>query len=621
MQWSKAKVLETFFGFSCFRPGQEPVIDAILAGRDTLAIMPTGAGKSICYQIPALLLDGVTLVISPLISLMKDQVGALTNAEIPAACLNSALDYNEYRETLSRAGQGAYKMIYIAPERLHREDLWQLTQSQPVAMVVIDEAHCVSQWGHDFRPSYLLVNDFIESLPRRPIVSAFTATATGKVRDDIIKLLKLNEPYTLTTGFNRENLYFEVRRPGRKMPALLEALETRRSKSGIIYCITRKAVEEVCAELVLRGFNATRYHGGLDDGERRTNQDDFIFDRKPVMVATNAFGMGIDKSNVSFVIHYQMPKSIESYYQEAGRAGRDGEAADCILLYGPQDVQTNMFILKKNQEKEVERNEARIAYNEELLRQMTFYATSSECLRARILAYFGESAPPRCGNCSNCNAEQIETDITIEAQKIISCVYRIEQQGRHYGAAMVVNILRGSKSEKVTTAGLDKLSTYGIMSDMDASRLRVIMDYIINEGYLAKSDDEYPVVTLSPRSREIIIERKPLAMTLPKTQFRPSGGRRKREERQASGRPTGSVAATTGFDDALFAKLRELRTRLAQEAGMPAYIIFSDATLRDMCRKLPKTADEFRLVSGVGEYKAAKYAELFTTAVREYIQG
>jgi ATP-dependent DNA helicase RecQ len=616
MQRSKAEILENFFGFARFRPGQEAVIDAILAGRDTLAIMPTGAGKSICYQIPALLTEGLTFVISPLISLMKDQVGALTQAEIPAACLNSALDYNEYRETLARAAAGAYKLLYIAPERLRRDDFWQLTQSQPVAMVVIDEAHCVSQWGHDFRPSYLLINDFIEALPSRPIVTAFTATATGKVRDDIIKHLKLDKPYTLITGFNRENLYFEVRHPGSKMPALLEALETRRDKSGIVYCITRKAVEEVCAELVLRGFNATRYHGGLDDRERRINQDDFIFDRRPVMVATNAFGMGIDKSNVSFVIHYQMPKSIESYYQEAGRAGRDGEAADCILLYSPQDVRTNTYIINKAREHEGEKIEEQIAYNMELLRRMTFYATSSDCLRARILAYFGESAPPHCGACSNCNAERIETDITVDAQKIVSCVYRIDQSGRRYGMSMIVNILRGSKSEKIVSAGLDKLSTWGIMSDTDVSRLRIIMEYVIQEGYLAKSDDEYPVVTLSPRSREIIIDRKPLSMMLPKIQFRPSGGKRKKEERRELPPPS-----DTGMNKELFGKLRELRTRLAQEAGMPAYIIFSDATLHDICRKLPETTDEFRLVSGVGEFKATKYGGLFTEVVKEHVHG
>jgi ATP-dependent DNA helicase RecQ len=613
---TKEEILGAYFGFSRFRRGQEAVIDAILAGRDTLAIMPTGAGKSLCYQIPALMLEGVTIVISPLISLMKDQVGALSDAGVPAACLNSALEREEYETALSRASRGEYKMLYIAPERLKRDDLRRLTRLQPVPMVVIDEAHCVSQWGHDFRPSYLLINDFIESLERRPIVTAFTATATGKVRDDVRSLLKLQDPYTLTTGFDRENLYFEVLHTGSKMSSLLEALEARREKSGIIYCATRKAVEEVCEVLTQRGYNATRYHAGLRDGERRENQDDFIYDRKPVMVATNAFGMGIDKSNVSFVIHYQMPKSIESYYQEAGRAGRDGEAADCILLYSPQDVRINTYIITKNQEGEAGRDEGQVAYNLELLRQMTFYATSQNCLRGRLLAYFGESAPANCGNCSNCNAERVETDITIEAQKIISCVYRIEQQGQRYGMSMVINILRGSKSEKIRGAGLDKLSTYGIMRDTDGQRLRTIIEYIINEGYLTKSGDEYPLVTLSPRSREIIIERKALVMTLPKTLLRPVR-ERKRDWRREEWGTVHFRAAAGGDEDALFIKLKELRTSLAREARVPAYIIFSDATLHDMCRRLPQTPGQFRLVSGVGEVKAEKYADVFTRTIRE----
>jgi ATP-dependent DNA helicase RecQ len=611
MQQNKGEILQSYFGFSQFRRGQEEVVDAVLAGRDTIAIMPTGAGKSLCYQIPALMLEGVTVVISPLISLMKDQVGALIDAGVPAACLNSALDRNEYDTTLARAARGEFKMLYIAPERLKRDDLQRLTRSQPIPMVVIDEAHCVSQWGHDFRPSYLLINDFIESFERRPIITAFTATATGKVRDDVRALLKLQDPFTLITGFNRENLYFEVLHTGSKMPSLLKALETRRGKSGIIYCITRKAVEEVCEVLTQQGYSATRYHGGLDDRERRENQDDFIFDRKPVMVATNAFGMGIDKSNVSFVVHYQMPKSIESYYQEAGRAGRDGEPADCVLLYSPQDVRTNTFIITKSQEGEPERDERQVAYNLELLRQMTFYATSHDCLRGRLLAYFGEEAPPHCGKCSNCNAERVETDITIDAQKIISCVYRLEQRGRSYGISIVMSILRGSKSEKITGAGLDKLSTYGIMSDTDTNKLRAIIEYIINEGYLTKSGDEYPLLTLSPRSREIIIDRKPLMMSLPKTFYRPV-----RERKRAEYRENPLKIEVDDGDNALFIKLKELRTALARDAEVPAYIIFSDATLRDMCRRLPQTPDQFRFVSGVGQVKAEKYGEVFMQLIR-----
>jgi ATP-dependent DNA helicase RecQ len=603
----KHDVLGRYFGYPSFRAGQEAVIDAILAGRDTLAVMPTGAGKSICYQVPAMLLDGVTVVISPLISLMKDQVNALVDAAIPAACLNSSLAPDEYAETLYRASQGEYKLLYIAPERLQRDDMRRIAGS--VGMVVIDEAHCVSQWGHDFRPSYLLVTSFIANLPNRPITAAFTATATGKVRDDITRILDLRDPYTIVTGFNRSNLYFEVQKPTNKPAALLEILETRRDKSGIVYCSTRKAVEEVCDTLNSRGFHATRYHAGLEDRERHMNQDDFIYDRKPIIVATNAFGMGIDKSNVSFVVHYQMPKNIESYYQEAGRAGRDGENADCILLYSPQDVHTNKFLIKNSQDEDA-KDPALIEHNLELLKQMTFYATTNECLRARILGYFGEAAPHYCGHCSNCNAEFESVDITIDAQKIVSCVYRMEQMGRHFGKSMIINVLRGSKSEKIKTAGLDRLSTYGIMADRSAQRMRTLLDYLIDAGYLAVDGGEYPVVTKTERSGEIVFEKKPLTMMLAK------------ERPQTATAATGALTeqyANFVVDDDLFDTLKDLRTRLAKEANVPSYIVFSDATLRDMCRKQPETLDEFLMVSGVGARKAEKYAEVFTQTIRTYL--
>ncbi|MDR1950056.1 MAG: RecQ family ATP-dependent DNA helicase, partial [Spirochaetaceae bacterium] len=461
-------ILNTRFGYAHFRPGQEAVIDTILSGRDTLAVMPTGAGKSLCYQIPALLLEGITVVISPLISLMRDQVQALVGAEIPAAFLNSSLSAAEYVDTLGRTARGEYRILYIAPERLRREDMRNLAETLGISLVVIDEAHCVSQWGHDFRPSYLLIPDFIEQLPVRPITAAFTATATGKVREDISSMLRLKNPFILITGFNRENLYFEVQKPRDtrdKLAVLLHYLGTHKNKSGIVYCSTRKGVEELCRTLEDRGFAVTRYHAGLDDRERHTNQDDFIYDRKPLMIATNAFGMGIDKSNVSFVIHYNMPKNIESYYQEAGRAGRDGENADCILLYSPQDVRLNTFLITSTQEEEGEKDPALVKHNLELLKQMTWYATTSDCLRSRLLSYFGETAPHYCGNCSNCNTGFENTDITLPARKILSCVYRIEQLGRRFGKNMVINVLRGAKTEKIREAGLDRLSTYGIMAD------------------------------------------------------------------------------------------------------------------------------------------------------------
>jgi ATP-dependent DNA helicase RecQ len=539
---------------------------------------------------------------------MKDQVNALVDAAVPAAFLNSSLSPDEYAETMFRAGLGDYKLLYIAPERLQRDDVRRLAGA--IRMVVIDEAHCVSQWGHDFRPSYLLVTGFVADLPKRPITAAFTATATGKVRDDISGILKLRDPYTIVTGFNRANLSFEVQRPKNRLAALLEILERRREKSGIIYCATRKAVEEVCDTLNSRGFNATRYHAGLEDRERHANQDDFIYDRKPVIVATNAFGMGIDKSNVSFVIHYQMPKNIESYYQEAGRAGRDGEHAECILLYSPQDVHTNRFLITNSREDE-ERDPALIEHNLELLKQMTFYATTTECLRARILAYFGESAPHYCGNCSNCNAEFESVDVSVEAQKIISCVFRMEQMGRRYGKSMIVDVLRGSRNEKIKTAGLDKLSTHGIMTGTSAQRVRMIIDYLVDEGYLGLAGSDFPVVTRTAHSGEVIFEKKPLSMMLMKEKL---------EKEAAPGLApltrNETVASNIG-EEMLFARLKDLRTRLAKEAGVPSYIVFSDATLRDMCRKQPETRDEFLMVSGVGAVKAEKYADVFIKAIED----
>jgi ATP-dependent DNA helicase RecQ len=616
----KYTILKTHFGYTSFRSGQEEVIDALLEGRDVLAIMPTGAGKSLCYQIPALLLEGLTVVISPLISLMKDQVNALWDAGVPAAYLNSSLSSGEYQDTIFRAVQGEYRILYIAPERLRRGFPPQLAESQRIAMVVIDEAHCISHWGHDFRPSYLQITEFIRRFAERPITAAFTATATGKVRDDIIDILNLKDPFVLTTGFNRENLYFAVQKPKDKFQALLEYLKGRRDKSGIIYCSTRKNVEEVCQTLNSRGFAATRYHAGLDDEERHRNQDDFIYDRKTVMVATNAFGMGIDKSNVAFVIHYNMPKNIESYYQEAGRAGRDGSPAECILLYSPQDVRINTFLITNSPEDGEERDKAQITHNLELLKAMTFYATTSDCLRSRLLGYFGEAAPNYCGNCSNCDTVFETTDITIPAQKIISCVYRLEKMGRRFGKIIVINILRGSKNEKIRSFGLNTLSTYGIMADTDAHRVRTIMDFLIDQRYLAVSGGEYPVVNLTEKSREIIFDKKPLAMMLPQEVKQSRPPELPDDAVLQSSETVGAEFAgrSIAADEGLLAKLKELRTRLAQEARVPAYIIFSDAALRDMCRKIPETMEQFLNVSGAGSVKTAKYGEAFTSAIREW---
>jgi ATP-dependent DNA helicase RecQ len=674
----KFDVLKACFGYTQFRPGQAEVIDAILAGRDVLAVMPTGAGKSLCYQIPALLLPGFTLVISPLISLMKDQVGALREAGVSAAFLNSSLKAGEYTDTIFRAARGEYKILYIAPERLRKGFLPgfspgfpdQPAESSPppeIALVVIDEAHCVSQWGHDFRPSYLEITAFIRQLAVRPIIAAFTATATGRVREDITRVLALNDPCTLTTGFDRSNLYFEVQKPKDRFAALLECLAPRRDKSGIIYCSTRKTVEEVCRALAMRGFGVTRYHAGLDDRERRENQDDFIYDRRPVMVATNAFGMGIDKSNVSFVIHYNMPKNIESYYQEVGRAGRDGEKADCILLYSPQDVRINTFLINNSQDEEGLKDQALVDHNLSLLKEMTFYATTSDCLRSRLLTYFGETGPAYCGNCSNCNTSFEETDVTVPARKIISCVYRLKERGRSFGKTMVINILRGAKSEKIRASRCDTLSTYGIMADTDPHRIRLVLDHLIAEGYLGLEGDEYPVLALQPKYREVFDEEKTIRMMLPDRQmaaFDPSqpandpkgrmppeerkkrteGGRRSEERRPAGMREPGTAARQEeglyGMTDlgcggavirgkeegdreneALFVRLKDLRTRLAREAGVPSYIVFSDTSLRDMCRRRPRDTKEFLGVTGVGAVKRERYGDAFLEIIREFNQS
>ncbi|MDR1862905.1 MAG: DNA helicase RecQ [Treponema sp.] len=622
---NKQDILKDYFGYAAFRPGQEEVIDAVLAGRDVLAVMPTGAGKSLCYQIPALLLEGLTLVVSPLISLMKDQVNALQDVGVPAAFLNSSLRAGEYADTISRAVRGDYRILYIAPERLRRGFPPQLTAppSPGISLVVIDEAHCISQWGHDFRPSYLEITGFIGRLDQRPITAAFTATATGKVREDIKRILALKDPYALTTGFDRGNLYFGVQKPADRFGALLECLAARRDKSGIIYCSTRKTVEEVCRALTDKGFGATRYHAGLNDRERRDNQDDFIYDRKPLMVATNAFGMGIDKSNVSFVIHYNMPKNIESYYQEAGRAGRDGEKADCILLYSPQDVRINKYLITNSQDDEAAKDQALVDHNLELLKEMTFYATTSDCLRSRLLAYFGERHPGFCGNCSNCATVFAETDVSLPARKIISCVYRLKERGRSFGKTMVINILRGSNSEKIRASHCDTLSTYGIMADTDSRRIRLVLDHLIDKNYLVLDDGEYPVLSLGPRWREIIADKKPLAMMLPEEgrgRSREKGGKKGEGEKAppARGRQDQTLSSS---DEGLFMRLKELRSRLAQEAQVPAYIVFSDASLRDMCRKQPLTDDRFLNITGVGAVKLEKYGAAFMAVIREYGGG
>lgn len=620
------EILKQYFGYDQFREGQELLINSILEGRDVLGIMPTGAGKSLCYQIPALLMDGITLVISPLISLMKDQVSNLNQVGILAAYLNSSLTAVQYRKALQFARAGRYPIIYVAPERLVTEEFlsFALDPAVKISMVAVDEAHCVSQWGQDFRPSYLKIVEFIHRLPKRPVVSAFTATATAQVRDDIIDILMLQNPQVLTTGFDRSNLYFGVQSPRDKYRTLVNYLERHKRESGIIYCLTRKVVEEVCSNLVREGFSVTRYHAGLSDEERKHNQEDFIYDRAQVMVATNAFGMGIDKSNVRFVVHYNMPKNMESYYQEAGRAGRDGEPAECILLYGGQDVITNQFFIDNNQDNQELDPVTRAMVAErdrERLKKMTFYCFTNECLRDYILRYFGEYGSNYCGNCSNCLSQFEEADVTEIARGILGCVESCRQR---YGTNVIIDTVHGANTAKIRNYRMNENPHYGELAKVPSYRLRQVMNHLQLSGYLSVTNDEYAIVKLTGKSREVLYEGGNVKMKLAKEQEHPAkigaenpakAGRGKR--RAAAGM---AGAEFTEADETLFEKLRSLRSEIAREEKVPPYIVFSDKTLTHMCIIKPVTREQMLSVSGVGAFKYEKYGERFLECVKAEVK-
>ena len=604
---TKESILQRVFGYSAFRGGQEALIDAQLQGRDAFGIMPTGGGKSLCYQIPALLLEGVTLVISPLISLMRDQVMALKNAGVAAAYINSSLTPAQIRLVYRNIQSGMYKIIYVAPERLLTDGFLEAIQARKVSLVTVDEAHCISQWGQDFRPSYLKIVDFLNILTPRPVVSAFTATATETVRQDIAQILQLRDPLRVVTGFDRPNLRFEVQRPKQKLPALIDLVQQRRDKAGIVYCATRKAVEEVCENLQLNGIAATRYHAGLPDEERRDNQEDFLYDRKTVMVATNAFGMGIDKSNVSYVIHYNMPQSLESYYQEAGRAGRDGAEAECILLYAPGDVQTAKYLIQHpalSGELSQEELEQKQRLDLERLDVMVNYCKTQECLRGYILDYFGQEHESFCGNCSNCSTETEERDITDQARMILSCVQRMSAKlGYSLGLTSVVRTLLGSRDKRLLQLGLDKLGSYGMLRKLGKDDLRAMAENLESQGYL-ETDPVHGGVSLTQKAQGVLFEGKTVSMRLPKA--------------EASAPVSSPIGG--GQDPNLLAMLKRLRWKIAMQESVPAYIIFSNATLEDMARKAPTTLEAFAKVNGVGSVKVKRFGEVFVDAIADYLQ-
>ena len=603
---TKYDILKQYYGYTTFREGQEELIDAILDGRDVFGIMPTGAGKSVCYQVPALLMEGITLVISPLISLMKDQVRALNEMGVHAAYLNSSLTYNQYKLALANATRGQYKIIYVAPERLETQEFLAFSLHAPIAMVSVDEAHCVSQWGQDFRPGYLKIRTFIDKLPRRPIVSAFTATATKEVREDVAELIGLNHPKLVVTGFNRPNLYFGVSTPADKKMTLKQYLRVHGEESGIIYCATRKGVEEVHEMLLKEGYPVTRYHAGLDDEERRKNQDDFIYDRKPIMVATNAFGMGIDKSNVRYVVHYNMPKNLESYYQEAGRAGRDGETAECILLFGKRDIITNEYFIEQNKEnEELTETELEIvkAAEREKLRRMTWYCYTQGCLREYMLQYFGEESH-KCDNCSGCLNNTELVDVTKEAVMFIK---GIRETGEHFGEKILVEMLHGSLTPKVKKFKLDQTESFGSLKTVSLSKLSQISGQLQVREYIVVTSSEYPILRVAEKAEELLDGTEKLLLR-----------EKKKEEVKRSAKRRSSERSQMAKSNSIFERLRKVRLDLAREEKVPPYLIFSDRTLVEMCQKMPLSEEEMRNISGVGAHKMQKYGEAFLSVIRTF---
>ena len=603
------EALKAVFGYDSFRQGQESVINAVLDGRDILAVMPTGAGKSLCYQVPAMLLSGITLVISPLISLMQDQVKALNEAGVDAAFINSSLSEKEMHDTFKNASKGQYKIIYVAPERLMSEGFVRLAKGVEISMITVDEAHCISQWGQDFRPSYMDIAEFVNVLDKRPIISAFTATATQNVREDIICSLGLTNPYFLVTGFDRENLFFQVDKPQSKDRFILDYLDRHKGESGIIYCATRKNVDSLYTLLKKRNISVAKYHAGISIEERKQMQDDFVFDYTSIVIATNAFGMGIDKSNVRFVIHYNMPSSMENYYQEAGRAGRDGLNSECILLFSPQDIIINRFLLEHKDFSDIDPTDAMTIRERDIkrLQIMEGYCYTTECLRNYILKYFGEDPKKPCDDCGNC-LRQFETlDMTDEAKKIINCIY--ESRGR-YGKNIIMDTVLGAKTARLEEIGASKYKSYGVLESSNKTLLRRLIEELLLEGYIQTG--EYQVLKLGDISKLKLKDTKVLVKITDEDKVT---NRKLKPKKNIKGMDS---LTSSGFK--LFDKLKELRLEIAREEKMPPYIVFNDKTLIDMCAKMPTTKSDMLNVSGVGENKYGKYGERFIAVIKEYVK-